>query len=78
MDWAHVPVLTVPPVLDRDGVPDPPGTGGLLSRFERRARSWPAYDRGAVKTRIRESLEQSAADRETARILLDAASHPAA
>lgn len=52
----HVPVLTVPFILDpRDG--EAAGRQGLLSRLVRRRRSWTAYDFGAVVTRIEDAIE---------------------
>jgi CheY-like chemotaxis protein len=52
----HVPVLTVPFVLDsREG--EAAGRQRLLSRLVRRRRPWTAYDFGAVVTRIEDAIE---------------------
>lgn len=56
----HLPILTVPPLVEESRETDRPG---LISRFLRRPRQiWPAYDVDAVTSRIEEALEQSRAD----------------
>lgn len=69
----HLPVLTIPPFTE-------PGVKqeGLISRFfRRRHTNEPAYDAGAVASRIRDAIDQSRADaarfndsRRPARVLL--------
>jgi hypothetical protein len=52
----HLPVLTLPPLVDTDGAT----SHGLLSRlFRRRRQSWPTYDADAVAARIEDALQQS-------------------
>jgi CheY-like chemotaxis protein len=65
----HLPILTIPAVMDQPEV----ATGGLMSRLMRRQKSSrPSYDFSAVITRIEEALEQSRA--EAAAAALDDAS----
>jgi CheY-like chemotaxis protein len=54
----HLPVLTIPPFTEPDVKQD-----GLISRlFRRRHTTEPAYDLGAVASRIRDAIDQSRAD----------------
>lgn len=54
----HLPILTIPPLVDRDAK-----SNGLISRFFRRRQTTePTYDVDAVASRIREALAQSRAD----------------
>jgi len=56
----HLPVLTLPPLVDTD---DSDSDDGLMSRlFRRRRQSWPTYDADAVTTRIEDALQQSKND----------------
>jgi CheY-like chemotaxis protein len=57
----HLPVLTLPPLVDTD---DAGSRDGLMSRLFRRRRrqSWPAYDADAVAARIDDALKQSKRD----------------
>jgi len=57
----HLPVLTLPPLVDTD---DAEASDGLISRLFRRSRrqSWPTYDADAVAARIEDALRQSKRD----------------
>lgn len=57
----HLPVLTLPPLVDTE---DPESSAGLMSRLFRRRRrqSWPTYDADAVASRIEDALQQSKRD----------------
>jgi CheY-like chemotaxis protein len=57
----HLPVLTLPPLVDTD---DEQASGGLMSRLFRRRRrqAWPAYDADALAARIEDALQQSKRD----------------
>jgi len=56
----HLPVLTLPPLVDTD---DAEASDGFMSRlFRRRRQSWPTYDADAVATRIEDALKQSKRD----------------
>lgn len=57
----HLPVLTLPPLLDTD---DEDGEHGLMSRLFRRHRrqSLPLYDADAIVSRIEDALQQSKRD----------------
>ena len=79
----HMPVLTLPPLVDTD---EAPVSEGLLSRlFQRRRQSWPTYDADAVAARIKDAVHQSKRDaakyadlwRRPARLLLLEPDEPA-
>lgn len=56
----HLPVLTLPPLVDTD---DEASSRGLLSRlFRRRRQSWRTYDADAIAARIEDALLQSKRD----------------
>ncbi len=56
----HLPVLTLPPLVDTDDTDSP---DGLMARlFRRRRQSWPTYDPDAVAARIEDALKQSKRD----------------
>jgi CheY-like chemotaxis protein len=56
----HLPVLTLPPLVDRD---DAESSRGLMSRlFRRRRQTWPTYDADAIAARIEDALLQSKRD----------------
>jgi CheY-like chemotaxis protein len=56
----HLPVLTLPPLVDRD---DADSSHGLISwLFSRRRQSWPTYDADALAARIEDALQQSKRD----------------
>ncbi len=56
----HLPVLTLPPLVDTD---DADSSHGLISwLFRRRRQSWPTYDADAVAARIEDALQQSKRD----------------
>lgn len=57
----HLPVLTLPPLVETD---DAGPQGGLMSRLfrQRRRVSWPAYDADAIAARIDDALKQSKQD----------------
>ena len=53
----HLPVLTLPPLVDRD---DAESSRGFISRlFRRRRQPWPTYDADAVAARIEDALLHS-------------------
>jgi hypothetical protein len=55
----HLPILTLPPLIDHDETPRT-AIGGLVSRLMRRKpRTWSSCDFDAVATRIRETIEES-------------------
>ena len=56
----HLPVLTLPPLVDTDDVDSPQGLLSWL--FRRRRQSWPTYDENAVAARIEDALQQSKRD----------------
>ena len=56
----HLPVLTLPPLVDTDDVDSPQGLLSWL--FRRRRQSWPTYDANAVAARIEDALQQSKRD----------------
>lgn len=57
----HLPVLTLPPLVDTH---DEHASDGLVSRLFRRRRrqAWPAYDADAIAARIEDALQQSKRD----------------
>jgi CheY-like chemotaxis protein len=56
----HLPVLTLPPLVDRD---DADTSHGPISRlFRRRRQQWPTYDADAIAARIEDALHQSKRD----------------
>lgn len=61
----HLPILTIPPLMERKEPPTKPQRRGLwarLFRLRRRHEPWCPYDFEAIATRIEEALEQSKDD----------------
>ena len=59
-DLDHLPVLTIPPVVEMTNQPSPAiGFWARLFRRGRRREAFPPYDFAAITTRIEEALEQS-------------------
>ena len=55
----HLPILTVPPIVEAAGTRDS-SIGALKSRLlRRRPRTWTSFDFDAVATRIRDTIEES-------------------
>jgi hypothetical protein len=57
----HLPVLTIPPLLQLADAPPAPKRSlwARLFRIRRRQEPWPPYDFAAIASRIEEALEQS-------------------
>lgn len=58
----HLPVLTLPPLVDTQDEDSPDGLMSRLFSRRRQSHSWLTYDAAAVAARIEDALEQSKQD----------------
>jgi len=62
-DLDHLPILTIPPLVESwEGHRKPQGLWSRLLRLRRQQQTWPTYDFSAIATRIEAALEQSKID----------------